>query len=217
VKRFRRYSRGLVLDFDRCEARNLQTLVFVFDGNGFGAANPSNLTANAAEVLRAHGDQAIQLSNPAVTTPDVFFGLEREIKSLSRGQPIGIVGFSAGGALAFRLAADDALHVKDVLDYYGPPDLRDFITSHHGDGYDSYVLRQINSNPAVINLLSGPENTQAHVVAAFGSTDPVVLAGPSVASLRKDDPQADIYGYHGHHGVSIFASPAALQDFLTHL
>ena len=162
MKRSGTSSHTRFLDFDRCEERTLQTLVFVLNGNGFGAAVPDALTANAATVLCAVGEQTIQLAYPALTTPGVFFGLERQIASLSQGQPIGIVGFSAGGSLAARLAGDAALHVTSVLDYYGPPDLRDYVAYHRGDRYDRYVLGHIDGNPAVIDLLSGPNVTRAH-------------------------------------------------------
>jgi len=217
VKKSRRPSCNRILDFDRCEERILQTLVFVLNGNGFGAATPNALTANAALVLHAAGDQAVQLANPALTTTGAFFGMEREIASLSQGQPIGIVGFSAGGSLAARLAGDAALHVAAVLDYYGPPDLRDYVAYHQGDRFDRYVLGHIDANAAVIDLLSGPSDTQAHVVAAFGGADENVVAAPNTASFLKDYPQGQVYEYPGVHGVSIFASTGALQDFLTHL
>jgi dienelactone hydrolase len=187
------------------------------NGNGFGAAAPNALTDNAALVLRAAGVQAVQLAYPALTTPDVFAGMEREIASLSQGQPIGIMGFSAGGSLAARLAGDPALHVTDVLDYYGPPDLRDYVEYHQGDRFDHYVLGHIDGNSAVIDQLSGPSDTQAHVVAAFGDSDENVVADPSAASFLKDYPQGQVYFYPGPHGVSIFASDAALLNFLTHL
>jgi hypothetical protein len=62
VKRSRRPSQTRVIEFDQCEERTLQTLVFVLNGNGYGAASPDALTANAALVIRAAGDQAIQLA-----------------------------------------------------------------------------------------------------------------------------------------------------------
>ena len=90
----RKSSRDLALSVEPCEARVLNTLVFVLNGNAFAAANTSILTANAAQVLRRAGNQAIQLAYPTIATPAAFYGLERQIESLSHGQPIGIVGFS---------------------------------------------------------------------------------------------------------------------------
>ncbi len=217
MKRFLTPSRKRVLDFDRCEERTVPTLVFVLNGAGFGAAVPDDLTATAALVLRAAKDEVIELPYPAVTTPGVVFGLERQIESLSQGQPIGIVGFSAGGTLAARLAGDNALNVKAVLDYYGPPDLRDFLDYHQGDRYASYVLQRIDANPAVINLLSGPVDTQAHMVAAFGLADHNVVASQNGASFLRDYPGGQVYDYDGPHGVPMTASPMAVDDFLTHL
>jgi dienelactone hydrolase len=212
-----RRSPQKVLGFERCEERSLATLVFILNGNGFGAASPSNLTADAALVLHAAGDQPVQLAYPAVTTVGVFPALDRQIASLSHGKPIGIVGFSAGATLAERIAADRALDVTAVLAYYGPPNLRDYLAYHQGDRYDQYVLSHINSNRAVIDAMSGPNDTQAHVVTAFGLDDHNVVAGPSTASFHQEYPQGQVYTYPGPHGVGINASPAALEDFLTHL
>jgi hypothetical protein len=217
VTRCGRRSPPKVLGFEWCEERSLATLVFIFNGNGFGAASPSNLTAGAGSVLRAAGDQPVQLANPAVVTAGVLLALDRQIESLSHGRPIGIVGFSAGGALAERIAADPALDVKDVLAYYSPPDLRDYLAYHQGDRDAHYVLNQIDSNSGVIAAFSGPNHTQAHMVTAFGLNDHNVVAGPSTASFHQDYPQGDVYTYPGPHGVAITASPAALEDFLNHL
>jgi hypothetical protein len=212
-----RRSRQKALGFEQCEERSLATLIFVLNGNGFGAASPNSLTANAALVLHAAGDQPVQLAYPAVVGVGVLTGLEREIKSLSHGQPVGIVGFSAGGTLAERIAADPRLDVTAVLAYYSPPDLRDYLAYHQEDRDARYVLSRIDSNGGVIDTLSGPSDTQAHVVAAFGLDDHNVVAGPSTASFHQDYPQGQVYTYPGPHGVSITASPAALEDFLTHL
>ena len=108
MRKGRKSSRDLALCVEQCEARVLNTLVFVLNGNAFAAAKPSILTANAAQVLRRAGNQAIQLAYPTIATPAAFYGLERQIESLSHGQPIGIVGFSAGGSLALRIATDKA-------------------------------------------------------------------------------------------------------------
>jgi hypothetical protein len=210
-------SRVTTLAFERCEDRTLATLVFVFNGNGFGAAKPDALTANAARVLQRAGNQVVQLSNPVLGTPAAFFGLARQIASISRGRPIGIVGFSAGGTLAARLAGIPALHVTAALDYYGPPDLQDFLALHRGDRFDRFVATHAHFNAAGIALLSGPSDTAAHVVAAFGLDDVNVVATDSAASFQRDFPGGQVYEYPGPHGVSILASPPALEDFLAHL
>jgi dienelactone hydrolase len=217
VARRIRHSQQKALGFERCEERSLATLVFVLNGNGLGAASPNDLTANAAFVLHAAGDQPVQLANPAVVSVGVLRDLEREIGFVSHGQPIGIVGFSAGATLAERIASDPALNVTAVLAYYGPPDLRDYLAYHRGDGDARYVLEHINFNRGVIAALSGPNPTQAYVVAAFGLDDHNVVAGPSSASFHQIYPQGKVYTYPGPHGVGIDASRAALEDFLTHL
>ncbi len=103
-----RSSRYRPLCLEQCEERTLSTLVFVLNGNAFAAASPDTLTANAAEVLATAGDPAVQLAYPTMATPDDFNELAHQIGSLSHGRPIGIVGFSARGSLALRLAADKA-------------------------------------------------------------------------------------------------------------
>jgi hypothetical protein len=213
----RKSSRDRAPSFERCEERVLNTLVFVLNGNAFSAVGPNNLTAGAAEVLRGAGDQVIQLAYPTIATPAALYGLEQRIEALSHGQPIGIVGFSAGGSLALRIATDKALHVVSVLDYYGPPDLNDYFLYHKSDRFSQYVLGTVPFTRAAINLLSGPIVTSAHVVAAFGLYDANVVASQSVGSLQQDFPQAKIYLYAGPHGVGINASPPALEAFLTNL
>jgi dienelactone hydrolase len=205
------------LSFERCEDRALTTLVFVLNGNAFSATRPSALTADAARVLQRAGDQAIQISTPKISTPGAFERVVDQIRSLSHGRPIGIVGFSAGGSLAARLAGVGSLHVRAALDYYGPADLQDYIDLHRGDSYDRYVLGHVHFTPSTIRLLSGPSNTSAHVVAAFGLDDENVVASDSAASFQKDFPQGRVYTYPGPHGVSINASPPALADFLAHV
>ncbi len=206
-----------VLAFERCEERSLATLVFVLNGDGYGAASPSVLTANAAEVLDRQQVEPVQLSYPDVTSPAVLSALKRQIADLSHGQPIGIVGFSAGGTLAERLAADPRLHVASVLAYYSPPDLRDYLAYHQSDQDAEYVLGHINSSHAVIRALSGPNKTDAHVVTAFGLYDDNVVAAQSTESFLKDYPDGRVYTYPGAHGVSITASLPALTDFLGHV
>jgi hypothetical protein len=187
------------------------------NGNGFGAAAPSILTANASALLRAANDEPVPLAYPAISSVGAFLGLEREIKALSHGQPIGIVGFSAGGTLAERIAADPALNVTDVLACYSPPDLRAFFAYHQGDLYARYVLNHIGGNGAVIDRFSGPNDTPAHIVTAFGLEDRAVEAAPSTTEFLADYPHGHVYTYPGPHGVSISASVPALEDFLSHL
>jgi hypothetical protein len=218
MRRSRRHSTITTLVLEPCEARSLLTLIFIFNGNGYGDAKPNALTAKAAQELEAVGNRAIQLANPSINSPAAVFGLKQEIEAFSRGEPIALVGFSAGGTLAERLAADPALHVTDVLACYSPPDLRDYL-AYHGDDHDGqYVLRNLGADRAVIDLLSGPNDTQAHVVATFGLADHNVVAGPSTASFKRDYPTGQVYDYPGGHGVGINAGGTApLDDFLAHL
>jgi len=210
-------SRGRAPSFEECEERILSTLVFVLNGNAYGAASPSILTANAAQVLRQAGNQAVQVAYPMMAKPAAFYGLERQIQSLSHGRPIGIVGFSAGGTLALRLATDKALRVVSVLDYYGPPDLKDYFLFHKFDGYTRYILGHVPFTRAAINLLSGPIATDAYVVSAFGLSDANAVASQSAASLQQDLPQSSIYFYDGPHGVGINTCQPALDEFLANL
>lgn len=217
MRKSHRSSRDRPLGVEQCEERVLNTLVFVLNGNAFSAADPDVLTANAAQVLRRAGDQAVQLAYPMIATPAAFYGLEHQIESLSHGQPIGIVGFSAGGSLALRIATDKALHVVSVLDDYGPPDLRDWFHYHGNDRFSRYVAGHVAFSRAAIDLFSGPIDTNAHVVAAFGLLDRNVVASQSAASFERDLPDASICTYDGGHGVGIDASRPALQKFLANL
>lgn len=212
-----RRSQEMTPGVEPCEDRTLQTLVFVLNGNALSAASPNSLTANAAAVLQRAGDRAVQLSTPTINTPGAFYSVARQIKAMSHGQPIGIVGFSAGGTLAIRLAGLADLHVTDVLDYYGPPDLSDWLNYHHGDRDYNYVVGHVHFTPATVQLLSGPCSTSAHIVCAFGLRDTNVVASVSTSSLRNDYAQGNVYDYDAGHGVSIGASAPALEDFLAHL
>jgi dienelactone hydrolase len=212
-----RPSRGRALDFESCDDRILTTLVFVFNGNAYSQTQPDALTAFAARILETGGDQAIQLSTPNMDTPAAFDSVVEQVSNLSHGQPIGLVGFSAGGTLALRLAGVPKLNVKDVLADYSPPDLRDYLDYHRGDRFYRYVVGHVGFNPGVIDLLSGPSNTSAHVVTAYGLSDHNVVASASTASFQRDFPQGHVYYYPGGHGVSITASMPALEDFLAHL
>jgi dienelactone hydrolase len=217
VKRCNRRSWSRVPGFDGCEERTLSTLVFVLNGNAFDTAKPNALTADAAAVLQKAGDQALQLTTPVMATPGAFQSVVDQIKHLSHGKPIGIVGFSAGGSLAVRLAGAPGLNVAAALDYYGPPDLQDWLSFHRGDRFYDYVVSRVPFTRGIIDLLSGPSTTSADVVGAFGLHDHNVVASLSAAGLNKDYPQGHLYFYPGPHGVSITASRPALNDFLAHL
>ena len=200
---------------ERCEDRALMTLVFVLNGNSFNAAKPNRLTANAASVLHAAGDQVVQLANARINSPAALKSLEATIVKQAHGQSVGLVGFSAGGALALRIAAAPRLKVSAVLDYYGVPDVQAYLDRSTGNVNPIAGLAPFKA--PVVAALSGPVATSAHVVAAFGQDDPHVVAATSAADLRADVPTADVFTYAGGHGVAITASRPALDDFLAHL
>jgi Dienelactone hydrolase family len=202
---------------EQLEPRSLSTLVFVFNGNAFAEAKPNQLTQSTAELLNSHDDRAIQLTMPAMDGPGAFYQVANEVRSLSKGRPIGLLGFSAGGTLALRLAGVSGLNVKAVAAFYGPPDLRDWLQYHHGDRDYRFVTTHVQLDPAIINLLSGPSATSAYVIDAFGLLDHNVVAGPSTVSFERDFPDGRVYDYAGPHGVKPTADPAALADFLNHL
>jgi hypothetical protein len=189
----------------------------VLNGNAFNGAGTSILTANACQVLRSAGHSAIQVPYPTIAAPAAFFGFEKQIERLSHGKPIGIVGFSAGGSLAVRIATSKAINVISVLDYYGPPDLKDWFRYHGNDRFGSYVRSHVPFTRSAINLFSGPIKTSAHVVAAFGLRDQNVVASQSIGSFARDLPDATVYTYNGAHGVGISTSRPALDDFLASL
>jgi hypothetical protein len=149
-----------------------------------------------------------------MNTPGAFRVLESQIVRMSHGQPIGIVGFSAGGTLALRLAADKALHVRSALDYYGPPDVNDYFAYHGSDYFAQYVMGHVHFTMPGLKTLSGPINTTAHLVAAFGLNDINVVANVSKTSLQHDAPSTIAYTYPGPHGVGITACPRALHEFV---
>jgi dienelactone hydrolase len=213
----RRSSTRRTVGFEPCEDRVLPTLVFVLDGNSFASAGPSILTANAAAVLHQAGNRVIQLSNPAITSVAAFRSLAATVARLAHDQSIGLVGFSAGGALALHIAATPGLKVSAVLDYYGVPDVGAYLQRHARDHDYRPISGLAPFRPAVVSVLSGPLASRAHVVGAFGLRDPNVRADTSSADLLRDDPNADVYTYNGGHGVSISASRPALDDFLAHL
>ncbi len=209
--------RRFLLDIEPCEDRALTTVIFVLNGASFAATGPSQLTANAATVLQHAGNRVVQLSNPAINSTSAYNALAQRIVKLAHGQTIGLVGFSAGGALALHIAATPGLKVSAVLDYYGVPDVRAYLQRHASD----YVYRPVSGlapfRTSVVSRLSGPIQTSAHVVAAFGQFDPNVRADTSKADLLADIPNAQVYTYSGAHGVSITASRPALDDFLSHV
>ncbi len=200
-----------------CEARMLPTLVFVFNGNAFGATNPSNLTQIAADLLNRDGDRAIQMSTPPIGTPVAFQALAARVASLAGGQPIGLVGFSAGGALAVRLSELPELNVKAVLNFYGPPDLKDWFSYHGGDRFAQYVVSHVNLTSDFVALMSGASQSQAFIVNAFGTDDQNVVASVSTASFERDFQFGQVFTYPGPHGVSLVACLPAYDDFVQHL
>jgi pimeloyl-ACP methyl ester carboxylesterase len=205
-------------DFEECESKILPCLVFVFNGNGFAASRPdASITGSAAKQLMQHGDRAIQLATPAMANLSDFYQLVREIRLASGGQPIGLMGFSAGGTLAMRLSAISSLNVRAVMSYYGPPDLRDWLTYHQGDKIYSYVTSRVHFSPAIVKLLSGPSSSTAYIVSAFGKYDANVVTSVSTASFDRDYQHGQVFYYPGPHGVSLFADYAAFRDFLAHL
>ncbi len=204
-------------EVEACESRDCPTLVFVFPGNALAAAGPDLPTQLAADQLLRHGDQAIQVSTPAMNGPAAFEEVVNYVRTVSRGQPIGLVGFSAGGALALRVAGQPGLNVSSVMDYYGPPDLSAWIASHGHDRYFRYVASHVHLTPAVTQLFSGPSDSRAYSVAAFGLADRNVIASVSAASFARDFPDGQVYNYQGPHGVTLYANYAAFQDFLDHL
>lgn len=209
----RRHGAG----FELLESRNLATLVFLLNGDAFAAASPSVQTQVAAADLASRGDRAIQISYPQMNSVSAFDQLANQIRRISKGQPIELIGFSAGGTLALRLSQFPALNVKDVLDFYGPPDLEDWLSQHKGDAHSRHVLQNVGFNQRFIEKMSGPISTTAYLVCAFGTTDTTVLAAPSAASFQQDFPGGAVYYYSGPHGVTIRACNAAYEDFLNHL
>lgn len=200
-----------------CESRVCPTLVFIFPGNALAAASPGVTTQTAADQLVRHGDKAIQMSTPALDGPDAFYRIADYVRTVSEGQPIGLMGFSAGGALALRLAGQPGLDVQAVMDYYGPPDLDAWIASHGHDFYYQYVASHVHLTGAVEQLLSGPSTSDAYSVAAFGLKDRNVLADVSTEALQQDFPNSQVSYYPGPHGVTLYADYPAFQDFLDHL
>jgi hypothetical protein len=195
----------------------LPTLVFVINGNAFGATNPSQLTQIAADLLAAHGDRAIQISTPPIGTPGAFYALANKLLAISGGQPIGLLGFSAGGALAARLSQVPALNVVAALNYYGPPDMDDWMSYHAGDYFEAYVTSHVRLTSDFLAIMSGVSDSRAFVVNAFGTQDQNVVSSVSTASFERDFTYGAVFTYPGPHGVSPLASLAAFNDFIEHL
>jgi hypothetical protein len=204
-------------EVEACESRDCPTLVFVFPGNALAAAGPDLPTQLAADQLLRHGDQPIQVSTPAMNSPAAFYKVVNYVRTVSQGQPFGLIGFSAGGALALRVAGQPGLKVTSVMDYYGPPDLKAWLASHGNDHYYRYVTSHVHLTRGVTQLLSGPGGFAAYSVAAFGLADRNVIASVSTASFQRDFPNGQVYDYQGPHGVTLYANYAAFQDFLDHL
>ena len=139
------------------------------------------------------------------------------IRTVSHGQPIGLVGFSHGGALAMRLAGQPGLDVTSVMNYYGPPDLKDWLTYHQDDRYFRYVASHVHLTRGIVNLFSGPSTSDAYFVNAFGLHDRNVVSSVSTASFYRDYQHGQVFDYPGPHGVTLYADYPAFQDFLDHL
>lgn len=192
-------------------------MVFLFPGNALAAASPDIQTQTAADRLARLGDQPIQVSTPALDSPGAFDAIADYVRTVSHGQPIGLIGFSAGGAVALHIAEQPGLDVQSVLDFYGPPDLQDWLASHGHDHYYQYVTSHVHLTHEVVNLLSGPTTSDANFVGAFGLEDANVEATASTASFQKDFPNGQTFEYPGPHGVTIYADYPAFQAFLDSL
>ena len=116
-----------------------------------------------------------------------------------------------------RLAGLPGLNVKAVMNYYGPPDFRDWLAYHHGDRFHQFVTTHVRVTPGFVRLVSGVGDTQAYMVSAFGLHDPNIVSSLSTSSFNRDFPQGRVYYYPGPHGVTLYACYPAFQDFLAHL
>ena len=119
--------------------------------------------------------------------------------------------------LATRLASMPGLDVKSVMDYYGPPDFKDWLAFNGDDHNYQYVVSHVKLTKGVDNLLSGPSDTQAYVVGAFGLHDTTVNAHVAAESLTNDFQHKQVFYYRGPHGVSLYANYTAFLDFVHHL
>ncbi len=103
------------------------------------------------------------------------------------------------------------------MNYYGPPDLKDWLAFHNGDRYFKYVTSHVHFDAGIIRLLSGPSPSTAYTVNAFGLKDRNIVASLSTASFNRDFKTGEILYYPGPHGVTLYADHAAFDDFLEHL
>jgi hypothetical protein len=103
------------------------------------------------------------------------------------------------------------------MNFYGPPDLNDYLAYHNGDRFYRYVGANVDFNRNVIKLLSGPSSSTAYVVNAFGLHDRNVVAAVSTASFARDFRYGETFDYPGPHGVTLFGDYPAFQAFLAHL
>ena len=204
--------------FEQIESRLLPTFVFVFNGNGFAKSTPDARHSQlSAQALMANGDRAVQLATPAMSAPRDFQQLASTIFAISKGRPVGLMGFSAGGTLAMRLSQIPKLNVKAVMNYYGPPDLRDWLEYHRGDRIYNQVTAQVHFSLGIIALLSGPSKSTAFIVSAFGLKDQNIVSSVSTASFQRDFPHGQVFSYPGRHGVTLYADVPAFNTFLSHL
>ncbi len=202
---------------EACETRVIPTMVFIFPGNALAAASPNIPTQTAAARLAQLGIPSVQVSTPAMNGPGAFYRVANYVRQVSHGQPIGLIGFSAGGALALRLAGQPGLNVRSVMDYYGPPDLSAWFASHGHDHYYQYVTSHVHVTRGLVSLMSGPTTSSAYFVGAFGLHDNNVQPAVSTASFHKDFPNGQMYKYLGPHGVTLYADYQAFQTFVNHL
>ena len=203
-------SRARVPTLEACEERVLTTLVFVLNGNAFGAAGPNNLTTRPVQVLRQAGSQAVQVAYSTMATPAAFTRLVQRIETLSHGQTIGIVGFSGGDAGVADCHRQGAARGSrpQLLWSSGPqrlhplPQVRQVLAiypaQHHHPGDDQPAER-------------ADRHRRSTSVSAFGRTDPNVIAAQSIASLKRDFPQASTYTYAGAHRCRDQRLPACSQ------
>ena len=208
---------GFRPEVESFESRVHPTLVFILPGNALAAVKPDVLTRIAARELAHLGDRPVQLGTPAMNSPRAFFSLAHHIRRISHGQPIGLMGFGAGGLLAMRMAGLPQLNVKAVMNFYGPPDLKTWFTSHKHDRFSRYVISHVHVTPRLVRLLSGPCPSQAYFVSAFGLLDRNVLPGPSTQSFHRDFSQGQVFYYRGPHGVSLTSDFRAFMTFADHL
>src|SRR5207248_9518203 len=107
--------------------------------------------------------------------------------------------------------------VKAVMNYYGPPDFRDWLRDHRGDHFYQYVTTHVRVTPGFVRWTSGASPTQTYIVNAFGLLDQNILSSLSTASFERDFQQGRVYYYRGPHGVTLYACYPAFRDFLAHL